>query len=124
MLILENILEIARNSGLELSRYKYKFQYKHEDWTVLKVPKDSEYLMIGEIEHFGITDFESNTIYMNEDMVDTRYAKILIHELMHVVLNANGFAMIEELDHETVCEVVSNNFMDIVDILLEIGGQQ
>ena len=123
MLPIEKILEIAKNSGLEVNSYAYKFKYKHEDWVVLNVPKDSEDLIIGGIEHFGITDFESNKIYMSDCMVDTRYVKILIHELMHVVLNANGFAMIEELDHETVCEVVSNNFMDIVDILLEMGGQ-
>ena len=97
-----------------------RFHYKHEDWKIENVAKDSEQLNINGDEHFGITDYSTNTIYMDESMVATRYHKILIHEITHVILNANGFFTIPHLDHEGICEFMSHFVFDVEDILGQI----
>ena len=97
-----------------------RFHYKNENWVIKNVPKDSEYLTIEGDEHFGITDYSTNTIYMDEDMVESRYHKILIHELTHVILNANGFFNIPTLDHEGICEFMSHFIHDVDGMLKQI----
>lgn len=47
---------------------------------------------------FGITDFNSTTIYLEEEMTDSQARHTIIHEVCHVLLESLGLGAPEEGD--------------------------
>ena len=65
---------------------------------------------------FGVTEKSTHTIYINKDMCKDQQIKTLKHELTHCYIWEYGLYNIENVNEETICDLVasSNDFINEV----------
>lgn len=74
-------------------------------WFISEVPKEHS-LLDGDD---GVTDFNSETIFINEDLATHRKRLVVTHELLHVMFDSLGIE-----DDETLCRVLEHRVYELV----------
>lgn len=101
-----------------------KFLMNNREWEIKEISK-SDIIEIYEKETkqetmtvYGITKFENNMIYLNEEMCYEMKRQTLMHELMHCYIKEFISLSMEEFDDECLCNISANSH-DIIHQIVE-----
>lgn len=101
-----------------------KFTMNGREWLIKEIEKE-EIIEIYEKETkqetitvYGITKFENNTIYLNEEMCHDMKRQTLMHELMHCYIKEYISLSMENFDDEGLCNISANSH-DIIHEIVE-----
>ena len=101
-----------------------KFKMNNHEWELLEISKEQikelyekemneEALMV-----YGLTKFDNNKIYINEELCYDMKRKTIMHELMHCYKEEYISLGLNEIDEETLCDISANSH-DIIHKIVE-----
>ena len=67
----------------------------------------------------GQTNYETLTIYIRPQCCVQNQKRTLLHELCHAYCYSYGLMFIETFDRENLCEFISHNLENLVDLYAE-----
>mgnify|MGYP003308109641 CR=1 FL=1 len=100
------------------------FTINNEDWDIKLVDKDiikSRYNQEYNSEAtyvFGLTLYNQNEIWINEDMCEDQRLRTLRHELAHCYIWSYGLNNTPSFTEEMVCDIVASSYY-IIDEIVE-----
>lgn len=74
-------------------KYKIRYDYTNED-------------------NYGLTDADTNTIWLRPGMPEDKLIRVLGHEITHAVVNETPLAYRKRFDIEEICDIVGYHFVD------------
>ena len=101
-----------------------KFKMNNSNWKIVEMPKENIKQLyeqeMGEdtIYVYGLTKFDTQTIYINNDLCEEMKRKTLMHELMHCYKAEYVSLELDNIDEETLCNLVANSH-DIIHKIVE-----
>jgi len=93
--------------------------FKHNGLTykIIEVEEDDERLIIGDTSRFGLCNHKKQEIYIMKTIAAEQKKRVLIHEVTHMVINANGLYANDTYNQEQLCEFVAYNAMKIMKVV-------
>ena len=99
-----------------------KFTINNDEWEIKDKSKEELKTLYEEAMEekayfvFGVTEKSTHTIYINKDMCYQQKIKTLKHELTHCFIWEYGLYNVENVNEETICDLVasSNDFINDV----------
>ena len=88
---------MKRPISIRVSGIKYKVQYDCAD-----------------PEAYGLTDPDTNTIYLRAGMPEDKMIRVFVHEIMHAVIFETPFSTRKRFDVEEICDIVGWHFLDML----------
>jgi hypothetical protein len=88
---------MKRPISLKISGIKYRIKYTCEDPDAL-----------------GLTDPETNIIYLRDGIPEDKLIRVLVHELTHAVIFETPFSTRKRFDLEEICDIVGWHFVDML----------
>lgn len=101
-----------------------KFKMNNSNWHIIEIQKeDIKKLYEQETGEetmyvYGLTKFDYQIIYINNDLCDEMKRKTLMHELMHCYKAEYVSLELDNIDEETLCNLVANSH-DIIHKIVE-----
>lgn len=109
----------------------FKFKINNRNWRIIEASQETikrkqnirraneeENVKSIDRRYFGITYFDEQTIYIDEDLPVDRKRATLIHELTHCYIsNYITHRYEESYDEEMVADIVSNSYDIITEII-------
>lgn len=102
-----------------------KFKINNSNWEIKEVSQSDmrdeltkrnfeldEYGM-----YFGLTGFDTQTIFIDKNLCKERKITTLIHELTHCYIGTFAHHIEKQFDEEDVCDYVANSHFIISDIV-------
>jgi hypothetical protein len=63
---------------------------------------------------YGMTDADSNTIWLRPGMPEDKLIRVLGHEITHAVINETPMSLRKRFDVEEVCDIVGYHILDVL----------
>ena len=86
---------MKRPTSIKIFGQKYKIRYDHMDET-----------------SYGMTDADSNTIWLRPGMPEDKLIRVLGHEITHAIINETPMSLRKRFDVEEVCDIVGYHVVD------------
>lgn len=84
-------------------------------WDVQFVSPDDEILLMPTGWTIGVTDWNTKTIYVADNLSDEMTYNVLIHELCHCIIFSYGYQF-NISDEECICQIMEQFSDDILDL--------
>jgi len=96
------------------------FEINKHTWVIYELNRESLDRLVKKVVgdevvcSFGITKYDEQTIYINQEMCKDQKIRTLKHELMHCYIWEMGMYNVPTFNDEMVCDLVasSNNFIN------------
>lgn len=85
---------MKRPTSINISGIKYKIKYNLED-----------------SDAFGITDSETNTISLRDNIPVDKMIRVMAHEITHAVIFETPFSIRKRFDVEEMCDIIGYHFI-------------
>ena len=92
-----------------------KFKMNDSDWEIIELPSDEikiiyeKYAGEQTLYVYGLTQYDSHKIYINEEMCFDMKRKTIMHELMHCYKEEYVSLELDSIDEETLCNISANS---------------
>jgi len=91
----------------------------NHDWKIVECDADDDALIVNGTSRHASCWYERNTMYIWNELPETRKKHSIIHELTHAFIESYGLMAFEEFNHEQLCEFLGAHAQNIVDIANE-----
>jgi hypothetical protein len=81
--------------SIHISGMKYKIKYD-----------------LADPEAYGLTDPDTNTIYIRPDIPEDKMIRVFVHEITHAVVFETPFSTRKRFDLEEMCDIVGYHFLN------------
>lgn len=88
---------MTRPTSIKVFGQKYKVRYDYES-----------------NENNGLTDFDSNTIFVRPVLQEDKLFRVLMHEVTHAIINETPLCDRKRFSNEEVCDIVGFHFIDML----------
>ena len=89
-----------------------KFKARDFEFSVSKTYWNDDNLMVDGSYRAGTTHFRDCTIYVSNDTSEEVLKRVLLHEITHAFIFANGMKQVN-WDEEVIADFVESNYFDI-----------